>query len=133
MVYPTVDVAIIRSHKGNYQVLLGRKDKEEGWCFPGGFVDPTDNSYMEAAKRELHEEVTGIATTNLTYIASTKINDPRMKDGDIIITTFFLTSFIDGTPKAGDDLDEVRWFNLEDNLQEILVEKHKVLLNLLNF
>lgn len=134
IVSATVDVAVLRTHKGKQQVILGRKDKEDGWCFPGGFVDPSDLSLMAAAQRELSEEVTCIRVGHLTVLGSAKIDDPRFEGTqDGIMTTFFLTSYLDGDPVAGDDLDEVRWFDLTDDLKDILVHKHKILLQLLTY
>lgn len=125
--YPTVDIAILKlvqpagtplytiTSLDKTYILLGRKPGEVQWRFPGGFVDPKDLSLEDAARRELSEEVKGITTHPLYYISSHKVDDWRYrgtKDG--IMTSLFLTYHLGGEPKAGDDLEEVKWFDLDD-------------------
>lgn len=129
--YPTVDVAVIKISFES-EVLLGRKPGRDKWCFPGGFVDPTDISLEYAAKRELSEEITGISVSDMEYISSCKIDDFRYKGTkDGIITSFFVTHFKGGTPVASDDLEEVRWFKISEIDEKVLSSFHQPLLNLL--
>lgn len=131
--YPTVDIAVVKLSFDS-EVLLGRKPGRDKWCFPGGFVDPTDLSLENAAKRELSEEVTGISVSDMEYITSRKIDDFRYKGTkDGIITSFFVTYHKNGTPIASDDLEEVRWFKISEieNNDKILSSFHQPLLDLL--
>jgi bifunctional NMN adenylyltransferase/nudix hydrolase len=131
--YPTVDIAVVRQHNGKDQVILGRKKGDEKWCFPGGFVEPKDESLEIAALRELSEEVTGIEVNSMIYIGSSKIRDERYEGTvDGIMTSVFLTVWEDGEPVAGDDLDEVRWFNTSE-VKDHIIEKHKVILKILEY
>jgi bifunctional NMN adenylyltransferase/nudix hydrolase len=118
------------------QVLLGKKHHATAWRFPGGFADPTDTDYEEAAKRELQEECGDIKTTAVNYIGSAKIDDWRYRsEADKIITLLFKTTLVSGIAKANDDLGDVAWFPVAA-LQEMaeqgaIVKEHLVLINLL--
>ena len=126
-VYPTVDVAILK----NNQVLLGRKPNQHKFRFIGGFTDPTDNSYEEAAAREAEEE-TGAQITNIKYAGSAKIDDWRYRgETDKIISHLFVADFAGGNPEAKDDIDELRWFDVTKLTTDDFVPEHHVLLNLL--
>jgi ADP-ribose pyrophosphatase YjhB (NUDIX family) len=131
----TVDV--VPYNRATKRVLLGRKktDPENTWRCIGGFADPElDESYVDTALRELNEEVISPVLNKLsvnhrlTYLASCKIPDPRLRDtADSIITTLFLLSINEVTDPpcyAGDDLSEVSWFDLYDFVPR-LVPQHR--------
>lgn len=129
--YPTVPGAITQAlHKT--QLLLGRKPGRTKFCFPGGFVDPTDESLEQAAGRELLEEVPGISTHELKYVASTKVNDFRYKGTkDGIMTSLFVTYILGGSTWPGDDLEETKWFDMANFDMNILSEHHHPLFEML--
>lgn len=121
-VFPTVDIAIV---KGS-QVLLGKKPNENVWRFPGGFTDQKDDSQEVAAIREAEEE-TGIKVGKLNYVCSHRAADWRYKtpDDGFIMTHFFVTQEWEGQPKAGDDLAQVMWFEMNDISKAQIVSTHK--------
>jgi bifunctional NMN adenylyltransferase/nudix hydrolase len=126
-VYPTVDVAIM---KGD-EVLLGRKSHQTLFRFIGGFIDPTDDSFEQAAQREAREE-TGVEVGNLQYVGTARIDDWRYRhEVDKIITTLFTADYIFGNATAQDDIAELRWFKLKDLKEENFVEEHRGLWGLL--
>ncbi|WP_333820066.1 NUDIX domain-containing protein [Ohtaekwangia sp.] len=111
-VYPTVDIAVLRNNKS--ELLLGRKDIDNKWRLLGGFSDPTDNSYEEAAARELREECGDIEVTPMQYEGSFRVADWRYQnESDKIITTLFSTEYISGDAAGSDDIAEVQWFSLQ--------------------
>lgn len=123
--FQTVDVVI--RHSLEKKVLVGRKAGEDGWRFPGGFVDPEDLQLEHAAKREAKEEVGDIEIDDVKYICSTRINDHRYRKSEHkIMTALFSGIYIYGQVKAGDDLDEVRWQDME-GLVDCLLDAHKPL------
>ncbi|HEY9008452.1 MAG TPA: NUDIX domain-containing protein [Ohtaekwangia sp.] len=111
-VYPTVDIAVLRNNKS--ALLLGRKDIDNKWRLLGGFSDPTDNSYEEAAARELREECGDIEVTPMQYEGSFRVADWRYQnESDKIITTLFSTEYISGDAAGSDDIAKVQWFSLQ--------------------
>ncbi len=127
--FPTVDISIM--HSTEPKVLIGRKAGHSKWGFPGGFVDPTDDSFESAMRREMREEVGDIEISPLVYIGSARIDDPRYRKSiHKIMTAFFKTTYVFGVIKASDDLEEVRWQDL-DGLLEVLQPEHHVLAEML--
>lgn len=133
-VYPTVDVAVFKEDR-NY-LLLGRKRNLKEWRLPGGFVDVNDADFEAAAKRELREECGNMEIGDMCYIGSTKIDDWRYRnEEDKIITLLFTTDLVYGHAIASDDLQEVKWFEV-NKLDEmiahgIIAEEHEPLIELL--
>ncbi|MBC7865463.1 MAG: NUDIX domain-containing protein [Bacteroidia bacterium] len=126
-VYPTVDVAIIDGEK----VLLGKKSNQDKFRFPGGFSDPSDDTYEMAAKREAFEE-TGLEIGDIEYVGSAKMDDWRYRsEEDKIITLFFKSKFTFGNAVATDDLEELKWFDLNELREEDIVNEHQRLLKML--
>ena len=127
-VFPTVDIAVINQDKG--ELLLAQKPNEKGWRFVGGFTDPTDNSYEEAALRELHEEVPNIEVDQrVVYLGSAKIDDWRYRGRtNQIITHLYVVRYLFGKPIAGDDISATRWFKLTDVKESDMVKGHIELL-----
>ena len=119
--YHTVDIAILKklNHLSTEpttpetHLLLIQKPNETSWRFPGGFVDPSDNSAEHAAIREAHEEVgRELELSKPQYITSVKIDDPRYKNSPHkIITSFYVVNYLWGKEKAGDDAEKAEWFN----------------------
>lgn len=125
-IYLTVDIALVKDSK---QVLLGRKPHENKFRFPGGFVDFKDESFENAARRELYEETRVTCEAGLTYIGNYSINDWRVKGTDDVknMTVFYLAPYAFGEPKGSDDLETVQWFDIATCKNEIM-EDHKHLL-----
>lgn len=129
--FTTVDIAVHDEEKK--QFLMARKPGEKKYRFVGGFSDPQSDSFENDAIRELKEE-TGLTVTNddLSYVGTTKINDWRYRDSvDCIKTILFVAKYQGGTPQADDDIEEVKWFSVGELSEEIVVEEHKVLVELL--
>jgi bifunctional NMN adenylyltransferase/nudix hydrolase len=128
--YATIDVAIFNDDYT--KVLLGRKKFEDEFRFVGGFSDVEDQSWEQTVKREATEE-TGLEVGGLEYVCSRKVEDWRYRgEADrAIMTTFFMAKRIFGAETAQDDIEEVKWFNLNDLKVGELVTEHNHLLKAL--
>lgn len=141
-VIPTVDVALILMIDQKPNLVLGVKKDDPYHHLIGGFVDPTDDSYEDAAIRELSEEVNCYADkSQLQYITSQKINDWRYKNlKHNIITHLYVLKYnhndsaiIARHLKACDDLVDlfiqpINEINIDD-----VVPHHRILVtNIIN-
>lgn len=127
--FHTVDVIAVRDVDGDMEFLLGRKPNQDKWQFVGGFVEPTHTAEHTAAK-EFNEEANVLITDEyrFKYIGSAYIQDSRYKDSchKITSTVFVISLNITeaNSVKAGDDLEEVGWFKME-NVFPNLREQHR--------
>jgi bifunctional NMN adenylyltransferase/nudix hydrolase len=130
-VHPTVDIAIL--NEDYTKILLGRKKHEDHFRFIGGFVDVTDESYEDAAKREISEETTGLEVGDLKYLCSQKVDDWRYKkeESRAIITHFYAAKKIFGVEKPNDDIFELKWFDVNELPNFKIVSEHKKMLDTL--
>lgn len=123
--FPTVDIAILT--EDNKRILLGRKKDEKQYRFIGGFVNPGE-TFEEAAVRESKEE-TSLIVTNPRYLSSFVVDDWRYRsEVDKITTSLFLGTYSFGKPTPGDDIYEVKWFDLGTELIDVVVDGHKQLM-----
>lgn len=115
---PVVDMGVIQKRANDWYILLGRKQNEEEWRFPGGFVDAGE-SMEEAAARELLEEtqIELTAKDNYTILGTQVIDDWRYRGtGTNIISTFFATVLDPNDlriPVPDDDLVACEFFSLK--------------------
>jgi len=126
-IYNTVDMALMR-HVNDFgfqgmEILLGQKvDDGEFWRLPGGMVDYTDETYVNAAVREACEE-TGLCPgiRAFKYVCDMTISDWRgAADSDVKYhTTLFTAMCPISFAQAGDDLVAVKWFSLSQAQQDI--------------
>ena len=130
----TVDIAVYKQESKTYSVLLGRKEPHGPLVFPGGFVEPTDESLEMAAVRELSEETdaTTHGVDSLEYLGSYRINDWRYQKEQRIITGFFATPFAWGSvPARTEELQDLKWYTITARNREQMAEHHKVLFDVL--
>ena len=108
----TVDAVVFRKKQQSTEVLLIQRKNppfQEGWALPGGFVG-IDETLETAVHRELFEE-TGLKSILLKqmHAFSTLGRDPR---GHTISIVFWGILENEQKPKAGDDAQSVKWFDL---------------------
>jgi len=125
--HPTVDIAILNGNK----ILMAKRDTEPLYRLPGGFVDPGE-TFECAAIRESKEE-TGLDVGTPEYIESFVVNDWRYRsEVNKITTSLFIADYVEGRPTPMDDVDELRWFDLDRTLlDEYVVDEHRLLIETL--
>lgn len=131
----TVDAACWRKTATGYEVLVGKKEGEALWRFPGGFTDPfeaEDNSLLDAVRREFFEETKLTCESSPVYIGSHVIDDWRWNHvpDKKIMTTLFAIEYSHGYPVASDDLAEVKWIPATLNAIPLMNRGHKPLMGM---
>lgn len=140
-VYFTTDTAVIKNLScGKKLVLLGEKPNLPGLRFPGGFVDPSDNTLELSAKREVFEECGGIETADYQYVLSTIIDDWRYRNrAEKVMTTFFRCTYVYGDYTAGiktkdAEFVSLRFYPLDKTTLAKMSGNHAILMKaLLNY
>lgn len=127
----TVDVAICTPDFS--KVLMGRRSTDTPHVrFFGGFVDRADSSIEAAALREAGEEVVGITTSDLTFVGTRQIDDPRYRGSTYgIMTTFFVLMYSGGEAEGADDMPHVEWRALDETLYTDIWPNHRPLADML--
>jgi bifunctional NMN adenylyltransferase/nudix hydrolase len=125
-VVTTVDV-IIAYKDVEVELLLGKKKGEPGWRFIGGHAEATTESFEADARKEVFEE-TGLELGSLRYVGSCIIPDWRWEKEDSKIKSLvFVGEATTLGARANDDIDEVKWFRLDDMAPHLLVPTHRPL------
>lgn len=110
----TSDIAVLRLEEVPEILLVKRKDEpfQHQWALPGGFME-MEESLEAAARRELLEE-TGIRAGELirfdTYDKPGR--DPRGRTITQVFVMIWKKEM--GSPQAGSDAAEIRWFSLAE-------------------
>jgi|SRR5580704_9991839 ADP-ribose pyrophosphatase YjhB (NUDIX family) len=94
------------------RILLGQRNKDPqrgSWVIPGGKIHAFE-SIAGAAIRELQEETGLTVEVGPQFKAYEIVNPPN--EHRIVIYSW--AKVIGGTPKASDDLSEVRFFPIEE-------------------
>lgn len=109
--YPRTDSAVIAAVSDGERLLLGRQATwpARRWSLVAGFVEPGE-SFEQAVAREVAEE-TGVRVTAARYRAS----QPWPFPGSLMIG--FDADALPDSPRASDELEDARWFTLEDLVQ----------------
>jgi 8-oxo-dGTP diphosphatase len=94
------------------RILLGQRNKDPqrgSWIIPGGKIHPFER-IADAAARELQEETGLSVEVGLQFKVYEIVNPPN--EHRIVIYSW--AKVIAGTPKASDDLSDVRFFKAEE-------------------
>ncbi len=110
---PIVGVAGI--YMQDNQILLGRRTNGYAgqWCIPCGYVE-WDEDVQAALRREFKEETGLEVCIERVYTAKSNFHNPESHTVGI----WFLVTPTGGQLQAGDDLDMVQFFTL-DNLPDL--------------
>ncbi|MDH5657325.1 MAG: NUDIX hydrolase [Spirochaetia bacterium] len=116
---PTVDIII---EIGSEIVLIERKNPPYGYAIPGGFIDEGESAELAAVREAKEETGLDVDLTDLLYVYSDPLRDPRKHTLSIVYT-----ASAQGTPFAGDDAKRA-FLCRPDQLPEDLVFDHSRIL-----
>lgn len=123
---PTVSVLVVDGRR----ILLGRRQSDvvEGgkWDTAGGFIEAGEGP-EEAARRETSEEM-GV-DVSLTELFGAFKDSPYGPWKQSIVTIHYLGRIVNGQPRAGDDIAEVRWFAAEELPEDLAFRANRMSLN----
>lgn len=134
----TADIVLLSKKENKFKVLLIKRGGHpflDYWALPGGFAEK-DETVEETAKRELAEEtsVKNIVLEELGLF-STPSRDPRTWTMTDVF--FSVVNADELKPKAGDDAEDTKWFDIEvkDSKKQVTInfcngnESFKIILN----
>jgi len=117
---PAVDIIIEVGDQGI--VLIRRKNYPYGWALPGGFVDYGESAET-AAVREAREET----SLHVTSIRQFRVySDPERDHRQHTMSVVF-TARGEGTPRPGDDAEDLDIFTRNSLPEPIAFDHEKIL------
>lgn len=110
-----INVSTVIFNKEKDSVLIQKRSLNEKvfpgyWGIPGGGVEMTDKSAVEALKREVREEV-GIEIDDIFFVKENIV----AKEIYGVLYIIFVSKYLSGEAKPLEDTDEVYWVK-EDEL-----------------
>jgi len=121
--FPLVAVDCILADPTGRVLLVERRFPPPGWALPGGFVDPGE-SLEQAVRREMREETSlELSACAQFHAYSEPSRDPRHP----MVSVVFVGRAT-GSPQAGDDAGDTRFFGL-DALPDKLAFDHRAILD----
>ncbi len=125
---PTVGVAAVIVDHG--RILLGRRASHSSypgaWCIPCGHVE-WDEDVREAARRECREETGLDVRVGEVVAVHSNFHNPAQHT----VGVWFRCEIEGGTLRAGDDLDLVAWFPLNDLPEPLAFPTDRIVLEAL--
>ena len=125
---PKIGALAVVVHEARVLLVQRSKQPDKGlWGFPGGHVE-WGETVMQAAQRELHEETSVIAEP-LRYLDNLDLL--RRDDQGNVQSHYLLVGvaceYSSGTPLAGDDALDARWFQVDQIRQGDLPMSNRVI------
>jgi len=121
---PTASTLIIKDSK----VLLGKRVIEPAkgmWDVIGGFLDLGELP-EDGAKREAKEE-TGLDVKIESLVGF--FVDTYGDTGDVTLNIYYTASVVGGEMRAQDDVEELRWFTIDEIPKEIAFKNSRDMLD----
>ena len=99
---------IVRRHYGELQIVVVHRPVQQDWSFPKGKLEPGE-TFELAALREVHEE-TGLVCRLLRFIGHTEYVDRKGRPKAV---AYWVMAAETGCFTPNEEVDELRWLNLE--------------------
>lgn len=126
-VFSVVDIAIFIDN----QLVVGKKANRDKYQLLGGHVDPKDENYVGAAKREAEEECgLDIAIDQFTEVWRGRVNHRRyIGTPHAVFTNLYFVQLYSPLASGcqlqpGDDIVEIALFDWDDLLKQDFREKN---------
>jgi len=100
---------IVRRQGESLEVVLVHRPAHQDWSFPKGKLEPGE-TFEVAALREVREE-TGMACRLVRFIGHTEYVDRKGRPKAV---AYWVMAAEGGFFTPNDEVDELRWLNLED-------------------
>jgi len=111
---------------GRFEVACVYREARGDWTFPKGKLDK-DETFEMAALREVVEE-TGLVCEVVRFIGTTNYTHRKGKPK---IVAYYLMSVVDGTFTPNEEVDELRWVDVNDVSALLTWDRDKELVDLL--
>jgi len=120
-------IVLRRAKVGRWEVaVVHRPTPRDDWSLPKGKLDPGET--LEAcALREVEEE-TGLRCRILEVVGTTEYVDRRGRSKEV---TYWLMEAVEGAFEPNDEVDELRWLELDMARRALSCEHDRRLLGLL--
>jgi len=100
---------VVRDDGGGPKALVIHRPKYEDWSLPKGKLDPGE-SFEQAAVREVMEE-TGFTTELVEPLGEVAYRDRKARPKRV---RYWLMEPLDGAFAPNDEVDEVRWVDVDE-------------------
>jgi ADP-ribose pyrophosphatase YjhB (NUDIX family) len=114
---PTVSLLIISEN----QVLLGKRSAMPGndkWATPSGYIEFNED-FLTTAIREAKEET----NLDVEIVEILELTDSFFPPENHFLNIYLLAKVISGLLKSGDDMGELRWFELDEPMPEMYFQE----------
>ncbi len=108
---PAAGAAIVKDGKA-LVTQRGIEPEKGRFDIPGGFLGAGEHP-VDALKRELREEL-GIEVDVDVEDCISMVAHPYGREGDPVLALGFLARWVDGQPRAADDVADFRWVDLDE-------------------
>ena len=99
---------LVRRHNSDLEIALVHRPVHQDWSFPKGKLEEGE-TFEEAALREVQEE-TGMTCRLVRFIGHTEYVDRKGRPKAV---AYWVMVPLDGAFSPNDEVDELRWLELE--------------------
>ncbi len=116
----------MRRQGGQLEIAVVHRPVQHDWSFPKGKLEPGETLDL-AALREVHEE-TGMQCDLLRFIGHTEYVDRKGRPKTV---AYWIMSATGGFFQPNDEVDEMRWMDLDGAAQKLSYPRDRELIAVL--
>ena len=114
---------IVRRQSGQLQIAVVHRPVHQDWSYPKGKLEEGE-TFEDAAQREVLEE-TGLVCRLVRFVGHTDYIDRK---GRPKVVAYWVMSAVAGTFGPNEEVDELRWLDVEGAAQLLSYERDRELL-----